>query len=88
MKKNLSDDNIHDELINESYIVNRTVCGILTEGCFSRRCGVCSKISPSDVALQNIEIHNDENLSWLQWTSLKDKIDLLHINGSISSLLN
>ena len=88
MKKNLPDDNVDDELINESYIVNRTVCSIPTEDCFNRRCGDCCKTGPSDVILHNIEISNDENLLWSQWTSLKNKIDLLHINGSISSLLN
>ena len=85
---NLPDDNIDGELINKSYIVNRTVCSIPTEDCFNCRCGDCSKISPSDIVLHNIEIYNDENLSWSQWTSVKNKIDLLCINGSISSLLN
>ena len=63
LKTNLPDDNIDDELINELYIVNRTVCSIPTEDCFNRRCGDCSKISPSDVVLHNIEVHNDESLS-------------------------
>ncbi|CAF4999376.1 unnamed protein product [Rotaria sp. Silwood1] len=88
LKKNLPGHNIDLELINETYVVNRIICGIPTEDCFNRCCHDCSTINPTKILLDNIDINNDEILSWSQWMSLKNKIDLLHINGSISSLMN
>jgi hypothetical protein len=89
LKKNVVDPrNNMLELITDKYLIERIVCGIPNEFCFTRHCNVCNTINPSDILLENIEINSDDNISWSQWKTLNNKVDLQHINGSIDSFLS
>ncbi|CAF0842640.1 unnamed protein product [Adineta steineri] len=86
-EKSLIKDDV-ELIITDKYLVNRIVCGIPGEDCYNGRCDTCGIISPSDILLQNIMIDDDEQFSWSQWITSNNKIDLLHINGSVSSFLD
>ncbi|CAF1022728.1 unnamed protein product [Adineta steineri] len=86
-EKSLIKDDV-ELIITDKYLVNRIVCGIPGEDCYNGRCDTCGIISPSDILLQNIMIDDDEQFPWSQWITANNKIDLLHINGSVSSFLD
>ncbi|CAF4104405.1 unnamed protein product, partial [Rotaria sordida] len=76
------------EVITNKYLINRIICSIPTENCFTRQCNMCGMINPSDIFKENNNINYDENAIWSQWKTLNNKVDLFHMNGSYDSLLD
>ncbi|CAF5011995.1 unnamed protein product, partial [Rotaria sp. Silwood1] len=87
LKSNSIEHNDSIEVITDKYFVNRILCSIPTENCFTRQCNVCGMINPSDILKEN-NINLNENASWSQWKTINHKVELFHMDGSFDLLLD
>lgn len=65
------------------------VCEQSSDGCFLHSCNRCHNQSPSSVLRCHFDIiDEDDEWTWSIWKSTNKKVDLHHIQGSITSLLD